>query len=321
MAGKDIKSVKKPIISLCGSWLIILFISCQSVPSVPNPFTEDINHLPLDKGALVYLFINVPEARPLLELLPIEELKTTQVRQMIDRTNIAMVAFFPEESNRRFQITSRGNYPKSGADMMLSLNKDWKKQRYAINNTYWHSGKDKLSIAMTTRQAYIAAWTNDTPADPFAAAPGIEIPDGFNDFRKGTGAFLSCWVENPGPVFSQALEKAGVPIRFPVQQLFVNVNSAADKKYEATIRLQFENAIHARGVSAILSLAGAFSSDDPIAKLFLSNPPVLNGRNLDIKTAALSESDILQILKIVRGFSRINADSYTKLILICENPR
>jgi len=253
----------------------------------------------------VYLVINAREARPLLELLPVEELKNKQARQMIDRTNVAMAAFFPEESGRFFQLAALGNYPKSGADMAFTFNKDWKKQRHAQrdanNSSYWHSGKDKLSIAMTAKQVYISSWLDDTPADPFAAVPGVEIPDGFNDFRKGA-ALLSCWVENPGPVISQMLDEAGVPIRFPVQQFFINVNGTVNRKYEATIRLQFENVSHARGVAAILSLANAFSSNDSdmiIAMLFLSHPPVLNGRNLDIKTASFSESDILQILNTI----------------------
>jgi len=302
MAGKDIKSVKKIKQLLFFSWLIFLFISCQSIPNIPNPLTEDISHLPLDKGASAYLLVNVREARPLFDILPVEELKNSQARQMIDRTTFAMAAFFPQESKRRFQIAARGNYPKSVADMMFSLNKDWKKQRYAINSSYWHSGKDKLSIAMTAKQVHIAAWLNDIPADPFAAEPGMEVPDGFNEFRKGAlqdRASVSCWVENPGPFLSRMLDEAGVPIRVPVQQFFINLYNTSDKKYEATARLQFENAIHARGVAAILSLAGVFSTDDPIANLFLSNPSAVNGRNLDIKTAPLSESDILQILKLL----------------------
>jgi hypothetical protein len=99
------------------------------------------------------------------------------------------------------------------------------------------------------------------------------------------------------------LNQAGIPVRFPVQNLFFNLFPVANNRYEAVIRLQFENASQARGMAAILGLAGGFTSDDPnmmIAALFLANSPVQNGRNVDIKTAVLTEMEITQLLKILQ---------------------
>jgi hypothetical protein len=277
--------------------LCSLFISCKSTPQISNPFIENEKFLPLDVCASVYLFANVQEARPFFEFLPIEELDNKHVKQMIDRTNTAVAAVFPKESERRFQLATWGNYPSSGAGMAFTFNKNWKRHRSEINGTYWHSARERLSLALSSRQAFVTGWNRSSPASPFAA--GIEMPEGFNEFRRG--AVLSCWVNNPSPIFQRMLSDAGIPIRLPVQQLFLKLNPVMAEQYEAVINLTFETPAYARTVAAILGLAGNFTSDDPgmeIIMLFLAGRPVQNGRNLEIKTAPMNESEILRIFNM-----------------------
>jgi len=275
----------------------LLFLSCQSAPKI---FEMDLDaaSVPLDSGASVYILADARQARPVIDLLPIEELNNRQTRQMLDRTDFFAAALFPEASGQRFQLVSWGNYPDSGAAMALGINKNWKKRRSKAGYSYWYSGG--LSIALNSRQAFICASADDTPDDPVTAAGGMKIPEGFGEFRRG--APLSCWLENPAPVFSRILSNAGVPIRFPVQQLFVNLFPVTGKQCEALIRMQFENAVQARGMAAIFSLIAKFSPNDPdllIVSLFLKNPPVQNGRNLDIKTAAMSETEIALLFSLL----------------------
>ena len=199
-----------------------------------------------------------------------------------------------------------GNYPSAGADMILSLNNNWKNYK-TTGGSYWHSGADKLSIHMTSRQAFILGSLNDTPVDPLLASVNADlsvvIPEGFNDFRGGSA--LSCWVNDPGPVIQQMLNAAGVPIRAPVRQLFFNlntINTAQSKKYEAVLLLTFDNATQARGMVSILNLAGAFktnSSEMMIPMLFLSNPPVQKGAALEIKSSQMNEAQITGLINFI----------------------
>jgi len=294
--------------------LCSLLFSCQTMQTPDSFFDEGI--IPLDPGASIYLFANVQQSRSIIEMLDIDELSNKDVKQMIDKTNNAMIALFPSESGRRFQIAAWGNYPGSGAEIALTFNKNWQKYKldkthsdrtgsartsFVISNNYWHSGRDRLSLALNSRNAFIAAWLNDTPASPFAA--GIEMPKGFNLFNSE--ASISCWINNPAPIFQRIFNDIGAPIRVPVDQLFLKLNNISNSNYEATVRLVFETPAYARTVAAILGFARNFSSPDPemqIVMLFLANPPVQNGNNVDINTAPLTESDIL---KIINTFSSL----------------
>lgn len=282
----------------------LFFFSCQTTPKFFDSFTEDANTIPLDTGAQVYIFANAKEARPILELLPIEELNNKHAIQILDRTAFVMAALFPQNSERRMQIAAWGNYPSSRAGMAFTFSRSWKKHRSQTGNSFWYSRANALSLALNSRQAFVVQTRindslNDQLIDPFAVPPGKQTPEGFNSFRQG--AVLSCWLENPAPLLSRALNQAGIPIRFPVQQLFINLNTVASgqsQQYAAVFRLQFENASQARGMSAILNLAGDFSADDTISSLFLANPPVLNDRNIDIKTAPLTEKELSLLLEM-----------------------
>jgi len=265
--------------------LLLLLLSCKSAPEI----VLEKDTLPLGTGASVYIFANVKEARPILNLLPIEELNNRQAKQMLDRTDFAAAAMFPQESGQRFQLAAWGKYPGISG-LAFTFDKNWKKKRTASGKSFWYS--NKLSISMSSRQAFAAISLNDVPADPLAA--GAQIPEDFNAFRRN--APLSCWLENPAPVIDKILNEAGLP-GFPVQKLFINIFPAGENYspglYEAIIRLQFENASLGFGMAAILRMAGGFAANNIIASLFLANPPVHSGRNVDIKTAPLSEEELL----------------------------
>ena len=292
--------------------LIILFLSCQTVPIIPHAQFEKASHAPLDISASAYVFADAKEARSIIEILPIKELKDPQVKQMLDRTDFIAAALFPADSGRRFQLTTWGKYP-GGANIVFASNKNWKKYDDTKHGSYWHSSADKLSLVLSIKNAFASASLNDSPLSPFAQGSGINIPEGFNEFRnektdhKGERKFpkapLSCWIEDPGAAVMRVLNEAGIPLRFPVQKIFFNLyNQLAqdEDSYTARILLQFENASQARGAAAIISLAGGFLSGantpEFVSALFFSNPLIQENKNLEFISAPLSENELKYFL-------------------------
>ena len=101
------------------------------------------------------------------------------------------------------------------------------------------------------------------------------------------------------------MNNLGLPLGIPVQKIFINLLPTQDEKYETLIRLQFENASYARAIIPILNTAARFLSgntDMAIASLFFANPPVLNGSNVDIRSAVMGEEEIVQILGLFTLF-------------------
>ncbi|MCL2765552.1 MAG: hypothetical protein FWD40_09790, partial [Treponema sp.] len=114
----------------------------------------------------------------------------------------------------------------------------------------------------------------------------------------------------PGPRINRVLEQMELPIQLPAERIFISLFPAPEEKYEAIIRLRIANASQARGLVTIFSLARSFmgpsvyDEDDEsgfmavmMAVLF-ANPPALDGRDINIKTAALSEKDIALLLDV-----------------------
>jgi hypothetical protein len=293
--------------------LIILFLSCKSLPKTPDMDLASLEKtgLPLESGAMIYLIADVEKARPVIDLLPIKELKDNQTKQMLEKTDFLAAALFPKESGRRFQLAAWGNYPSSGADMAFGINKNWKQLRAASGYSYWYSDADRLSITVNPKQAFAAASVNDMPAEPVTAAFKVKMPEGFAEFRKITlgnkstqgnqPSPLSCWFNDGGPVINRALNNSGLPIRFQVHELFIAFFTLEGGRYQAAMRMQFENQSQARGMASLLSVAnnfiyGELGGKSLLTSIFFANKPVQNENYIDIITAALKEEEIAQFL-------------------------
>jgi hypothetical protein len=278
-----------------GIWfsLLYLLISCKSAPQIPDPVL--MSAFPLESGASIYLYADAKKARPVIEMIPIAELKNKQALQMLDKTVFLTAALFPQESGRRFQLAAWGNYPNSFANMALGTNKNWKKHNSEAG-AYWHSSEDKLSIAFSSKQAFTASWQSNTPSSPVTFSSGIELPEGFNEFRKG--APLSCWFEEPGSALDRVLDNKENPFKIPARRMFLNLIPEGEenesKLFNAVIRMQFSSATQARGIAALFTIARnfTFTSNSALAGVFFANPPELNGTYMDIKTGNLSEKEI-----------------------------
>jgi len=302
MVCKNRKSVAPYSLFIVLCFLLFLFASCHTLPDIPDAVQGETDSIPLEGGALAYVFVDVPAAKPILEVLSIAELNEKQAKQMLDRTTTAVAALYPAESGRRYQAAAWGAYPSFQAGIALGLSKYWKKQRSKTGGEYWHSSTDRLSIALNSKQAFIAAWENDEPGDPVAKS-GVKMPEGLGEFRRG--AIISCWLEDPGPWLDQILGKAGIPLQLPAERVFVSLFPAAGQQgqYDAYIRMHFSDPAQARGLVFIFTLArnlmGSFSQagaeSSPMATLaamLFANPPSVNNSDLDIKTAVLTEKQI-----------------------------
>jgi len=287
------KSLLTTHYSLLTLFFILLFVSCQTAPKVPGINLETADSLPFESGAYTYIFADAKRARPIIDLLPIEELNNKETRQMLDKTRFFAAALFPQGSGRRYQIAAQGSYPSSNAAFAMSLNKNWQKRLSGSGGEYWYSPSNGVSLLIGASHAYAAASYSNEPFEPFTPPPGVETPKGFGEFRKDSP--LSCWVTSPLVLLNKMF--AGLPVQ-SIMGLFFNIFPASEGKYEAVIRLQFENPSHAKGMAVLLSLASGYSSD-PLLSAFLSNPPVVNGSALDIRSTPLSEKEIKALLKLL----------------------
>ncbi len=261
------------------------------MPKSLNINLETTDSLPFESGAFAYLFVDTKKARSIIDILPVDELKDKQTKQMLDRTRFFAAALFPPTDRRRYQIAAQGNYPRSNAELAMSLNKGWEKRRSASGGEYWYS--NGVSVLLTASHAYAAMSQNGDAIDPFTPNPGVQIPEQFNEFRHGSP--LSCWIVNPLALLNQML--AGFPVQ-SIKGFYFKLLPTQEKQYEVIIRLQFENPSHARGLATILSFASSYSSDSPLS-IFLSNPSIINGNNVDIKSVPLSEKEIKSLLELL----------------------
>jgi len=283
-----------PLLSFIFYFLFfILLVSCQSIPKVPSINLETADSLPFENGAYTYVFADAKKARAIINLLPIEELNNKETRQLLDRTRFFAVALFPQGSGRRYQIAAQGNYPSSNAAIAMSANKNWQKRRSGSGGEYWYSPDSGVSVLIGASHAYAAASFSSDPFEPFTPPPGVEVPKGFNEFRKNSP--LSCWIASPLVLLNKMF--AGLPVQ-SVLNLYFNLSPAPEGKYEAVIRLQFENTSHAKGMAVLITLASGFSTD-PLLSAFLTNPPVVNGTALDIRSTPLGEKEIKALLKLL----------------------
>jgi hypothetical protein len=269
----------------------ILLISCKTLPKTLNMNLDTTDTLPFESGAFAYVFADVKKVRPIIDLLPFEELKNKEAKQMLDRTRFFVTALFPMMSGKYYQLAAQGNYPRSNAELAMSLNKGWQKKPSKSGADYWCS--NGFSVLLTPSHAYVSMSQTNVPFDPFTPQPGVKIPEQFSEFRKG--APLACWIANPIILLNKIF--VGLPVQ-SVKGFYFKLLPAAGKKYEVNIRLQFENPSHARALASILSLASGYSADSSLS-VFLSNPPAVNGNNLDIKSNPLDDKEIKGLLEIL----------------------
>jgi hypothetical protein len=301
------------LIALCS---LLLFLSCQTVPKTSGPLQGII---PLEPGAIVYIYADVQAARPVLELLPISQLKDKQAAQIFDKTRTVQAALYPPESGRRFQLAARGKYPSSQAALAFWFSKDWKKKRSHTGANYWYSQTERLSVAMSARQTYVSAslgvTTGDVPADPFSS--GLQSPAEFEEAKSSSA--LACWLVNPGLLVDKIFASMNLPLQLPAKQIYISLFPLAGgkaetevtkpmQKYEVLLCIETPSENQARLIANSMALLRLFSGapstsspsadgSDILSALLLANAPVQDGSKLKIKSAPLSLQELALLFK------------------------
>jgi hypothetical protein len=203
--------------------ILLILAACTSAPRIPDPLLEQ--KIPLDGGAAAYIFINVPEARPILDTVSLGGYNSAQLSEILDKTSFAMAALYTPG----IRAVAWGDYPSFRAGLAFGMSKEWKRQRSAAGKSYWYSAGRRLSLALERSRAFVAlepavfgpaaavSPALSAAAGPYAQGPGIDIPEGFNAFREG--APLALWMEDPAGPLDRFLGTLRLPIRIPAEQL------------------------------------------------------------------------------------------------------
>jgi hypothetical protein len=311
-------SVKLRVLRGYTLYLLLLLaffaLSCKTTPKATGMMPNENSPIPLDAGALGYIFADVQNSRPILESINFNGMNNDkQFQQMLDSTQFAVLATYPPQSPRRYQLVAWGDYPSSRAKMALGASKGWKNVRSTVSkNMYWYNEQQGLSIALHPTQAFMLALREksaaDVPTDPFSAAPGVTIPNGFSAFSKD--AVFSCWFENPGPFLNQKLQAMGIPFELPAERIFislfpVNEEQQKEQRYEARLKILVSSETQARGLATVFNIARSFlslqaDSDDMavFASILFSKAPVLDGKSLNITTSVLTDRELALLFKV-----------------------
>jgi len=279
-------------------WFIfLLLISCQTAPKAPDISLE--HNLPLEEGGYAYIIAD-KDALPILSQLMLKDMDNAQFQQIVDMTQFIAAAAY-KTPNAYYRLAAWGNYPASRARMALNSSKDWKKQRSAVSGAdYWYSANG-YSIAISAGMALAAT---GALTDPYSAAPGAAIPEGFAAFSEE--AILSLWLANPGAIINEKLGEMGIPLELPAQQVFVSLYPADDQRYTARLQLQLAGESQARALATMLVLVRNFiplqtDVNNPatlLPSILFANPPEQDGGNLNITSAPLSVQEIALLLKM-----------------------
>ncbi|MDR0643154.1 MAG: hypothetical protein LBG07_11940 [Treponema sp.] len=313
--------------------VIFLLAACASVPKTLEDSLD--RALPLDGGAMLYLVVDVPRARPFLDYIDIEGLAKEDAAQILDKTRHAAAAVFPPNSGKRLQAASWGNYPSFGAGLAFTSAKDWKRKRSPAG-PFWYSADRDISLAFNKGQAFAALGPAEggaeitagtTPAaGPYAQGPGVPVPETFSAFREG--ACLALWLENPAEPLSRFLEGLRLPIRIPAEEFLASLvplaspeeasagfpegaagPAGAGTPYEIRLQIRAPSETNARTLMTLFSTARIFLSragDAEYPELLyrlLARPPEQEGPYLKLRSAPLNERDIALLFALFSIYS------------------
>ena len=201
---------------LCVSFFltILLLLSCASTPKAGAPLADgspDFSILP--PGANVYLWINVDQAKPLLEALPLAAAAGSDASRVMDMTDTAIAALYPEDASRRFFLAGWGDYPNIKAGVSMGFSRNWKKTKSETGKRYWYSKSSKLGVALSSSVAFVS------DGDPFSPGSSADpAPGGYEEFRRS--CVLSGWMEEPAVPLNRFMDELGIPIQIPAEDFF-----------------------------------------------------------------------------------------------------
>ena len=314
---------------------VLLLTACAGVPKTVESSLDRV--LPLDGGAMLYLVVDVPQARPFLDYIDIEGLAKEDAAQILDRTRHAAAAVFPPDSGKRLQAVAWWNYPSFGAGLAFASAKDWKRRRSPAG-PFWYSADRDISLAFNKGQAFAALGPVEGGAEitagtapaagPYAQGPGVPVPETFSAFREG--ACLALWLENPAGPLGRFLEGLRLPIRIPAEEFLASLVPLAFPEeapgfaglpggaagpggegtpYEIRLQIRAPSETNARTLKTLFSTARIFiaragDAEYPeLLSLLFARPPEQEGPYLKLRSAPLNEKDIALLFTLFSIYS------------------
>jgi len=286
---------RKSFCCWCGLWLILVFLLFASCATSPRPGPEQADGSPdfslLPPDAAVYLWADVKQARPILNVISLNGLSGRDAGRVMDLSDTAMAAVYHEGASRRFFLVGRGKYPSLGAGMAMSFNRGWKKVKSETGHRYWYSKSNNLGAALGPRLAFA------TDGDPFnAGSLAKPAPPGFEEFRRT--CVLSLWLGEPGLTLNNFIGNLGVPLQIPAEDLFIGVVPAQANRWVIVFRIRTPSESQARSLVSLFSMArlllqrvdgAATGAYQEVAALLFANPPEQENEFLTIRTGPVDE--------------------------------
>jgi hypothetical protein len=314
MVCKNRKTVKAffpvPVRVLAAS-LIILLASCASVPKIVAE-AEDAGggFAFLDPGGLVYLTLDAPHSRPILDLVSIGGLGGGQMARALDMTDMVAAAFYPPEDGREFLLAARGCYPSSRLRFSLGLSSSWKKTRSEAGGRYWRSERDKLSVYVDPRYVLISG------GDPFPRTGGAGAPKAFGEI--GEGAVLAGWVPDAEPLIGRFLSGMQIPLLIPANLLVFGIYPAEGdaanpgSRFFVRLRLELPSPGHAGALASMISLIRSYIVNPDLAgeegfslaPLLFANAPVQDDSSVILSTALMDAGEIALLFNMFPVYSK-----------------
>ncbi|HCM27374.1 MAG: hypothetical protein A2Z99_10395 [Treponema sp. GWB1_62_6] len=277
--------------------LIFLPLSCATVPETAGsarlrrePFAG------IENGAAVYLMLDVPECRPLLEeVAKLPELKelmknpAKSIGKALDRTEAVAIAAFPAGASRRFALIATGDYPSPWTALSLTMSREWKRARDSEGRRYWRSDKG-YSVALGNDPRSDLAFVSDGPPFPGSGSPVLPMAVE----RRLLASAAYGWMPVNESTFS------GLPLsglRLPVKELSFAMERA-DGLYALSCIVSAASAREIKALSSLVNLAriiGARDSSIPAMEIFgmlTENPPVIEGNDLVFRSRPRSPAEL-----------------------------
>ncbi|MDR0451636.1 MAG: hypothetical protein LBH15_01175 [Treponema sp.] len=319
MARKNLQGVTPPLPGALSALLcaLALLASCATSPPAAEPGAEG-EFAALDGGGMAYFTLDVPGARPILDLVQFEEIRGGQMAEILDMTDAAAGAVYaagdgdaggpPGQEDaalagRRYLIAARGKYPALRAGFAFTFSPEWKKLKSPAGKRYWYSGREGIALVLDARSALVSN------TDPYPRSAAVEIPGAFREFREN--AALAGWLCSPSVPLNRFTARLNIPIQIPADLLVFAVypaGSAGESRlYNARLRLETQSPSQARALAAMFGLARLFAAGadlPPAIAALLANPPESDGAALVLSTGDLEPEAVALLFNMFSVYSK-----------------
>ncbi|MDR3275636.1 MAG: hypothetical protein LBT11_00260 [Treponema sp.] len=268
----------------------LVLASCVSEPKILDRFGNvDEEFLNLDPGGSLYISVDAPALRPVLDRIPLGALNEGDAAKLLDMTSSLTAAVYPRETGRSFLALAQGRYPASQVNFAFGLSAAWKKLPSPAGFRYWRSEESALSLYLNAHYALVS------DGDPFPRTGGVLAPEQYAKLRPGAAA--AGWLENPSEPLNRLFAQEQIPLELAAERLLFAVQARGEDAYTLTLRLEMPSERQVRAVMAVLSMVRRFagpadySSGEGLQGLLgviFANPPEAEGATLIIHSGEMT---------------------------------